>query len=267
MRRFAGPDEFSAAVSRLRHAGCVFPEEEAQLLFGAAAHGGDLASLLARRVAGEPLEHVLGWAQFGGLRVLVAPGVFIPRRRSEFLAAEAIHAALDIDEPVVLELCCGAGAVSAAVVAAIPSVRLHAADLLPAAAECARKNLGNRAAVYLGDLFTPLPDALRRRIDVIVANAPYVPTDRLGLLPREALQYEPVEALDGGADGLAVLRRIAAEALDWLRPGGALLMECSEDQVLELAAAVAAGGLSPAVLRDEDADATVLSGKLDCRGT
>jgi len=265
MRTFAGDEALPDAVSRLRQAGCVFPEEEAQLLVDAVASARELDSLLARRVAGEPLENVLGWAQFGGLRVGVARGVFIPRRRSEFLAAAAIDAALDIDGPVVLELCCGAGAVSAAVAAAVPTVRLHAADLLPAAVDCARKNLGGRATVYRGDLFAPLPDALHGRIDVVVANAPYVPTDRLELMPREARQYEPAEALDGGPDGLAVLGRIAADAPRWLRPGGSLFVECSEGQVPDLAAAFTTAGLPPTVLRDAEADATVLRGTMPRR--
>ena len=222
--------------------------------------------MLRRRAAGEPLEYLLGWAQFGTLRIRVDQGVFIPRRRTEFLAAAVVdtlreRAARGVHgEALVVELCCGSGAISAAVAAAVPSTELHTTDLLPAAAECARRNLGDLACVYTGDLFASLPPGLRGNIDVVVANAPYVPTAQLTLMPREAREYEPVEALDGGADGLALLARIAAEAPDWLRPDGRLLVECSEQQVPALSAGFAAAGLRPNVLRDEETDATVLGG-------
>ena len=245
-----------ALVARLRAAGCVFAEEEAELLLGA---GGDPEALVARRVAGEPLEQVLGWAAFGGLRILVEPGVFVPRRRTELLATAATAHARP--GAVVVDLCCGTGAVAAVVATAVPEVELWAADLDPLAVACARRNLdplGGR--VVAGDLFAPLPAALRGRVGVLAVNAPYVPTEAIALMPPEARDHEARLALDGGDDGVAVHRRVAAEAPDWLAPGGVLLIETSEEQAPLTGAALVRAGLAVEVLRDEDRDATVVAG-------
>src|SRR5688572_5374167 len=120
-----------AVVARLRAAGCVFAEEEAGLLTAAAATSGQLATLVDQRVAGLPLEHLLGWVQFCGLRIAAAPGVFVPRRRTELLVREAIARARP--DPVVVDLCCGSGAVGAALAAVLDIAELHAADVDPAA--------------------------------------------------------------------------------------------------------------------------------------
>ncbi|MGH3329922.1 MAG: methyltransferase, partial [Nocardioidaceae bacterium] len=121
----------SVIVSTLRAAGCVFAEDEARLLVAAAQTPADLAAMVDRRAAGLPLEHVLGWAEFCGLRIAVDPSVFVPRRRTELLVREA--ADLAPPRPVVLDLCCGTGAVGAALVAALDDVELHAVDVDPAA--------------------------------------------------------------------------------------------------------------------------------------
>jgi release factor glutamine methyltransferase len=243
-------------VARLRAAGCLFAEEEAALLRGSAAPGPALEALVTRRVAGEPLEQLLGLVAFAGLRVPVRPGLFVPRRRTELLAEQA--AALAPSAGVVAELCCGVAAVSLAVLAAHPEVELHAADLDPAAVSCARANLAGRGAVHQGDLYDALPGALAGRVDVVVANAPYVPTAAIALMPPEAREHEARLALDGGSDGLAVLRRVLAGAPDWLRPGGAVLVECSERQTGPLGAVAAEHGLSPQVVADDDRGATVV---------
>ncbi|MBJ6618305.1 putative protein N(5)-glutamine methyltransferase [Streptomyces rochei] len=230
------PAPFSAAlpshdavVAALRAAGCVFAEDEAELILAGARTAGELADLVDRRVRGLPLELVLGWAGFRGLRIAVGPGVFVPRRRTEFLVARALahapHAA------VVVDLCCGSGAVGAALAAALDRPEVHAADVDPVAVECARGNLAAVGGqVHAGDLFDALPDELRGRVDILAANVPYVPTDEVPLLPAEAREHEPLVALDGGADGLDVLRRVAAGAPAWLAPGGCLLAETSERQ-------------------------------------
>lgn len=248
-------------VGRLRAAGCVFAEQEAALLLEEA--GSDHARLEAmtvRRVVGEPLEHVVGWAEFSGLRVPVSPGVFVPRRRSEFLAEQA--AALARRGAVVVELCCGAAAVALAVHARVPEVELHAADLDPAAVAQAAANLAGVGTVWAGDLFAALPPELRGRVDVLVANAPYVPSDELAFMPAEAREHEPWLALDGGLGGLDLHRRIAAGAPDWLAPGGSVLIETSEHQATGTAAALAAAGLAARILRDEELEATVVIGTL-----
>jgi len=250
----------SAVAARLRAAGCVFADEEASLLIAAAPSPAALASMVARRVEGLPLEQVIGWAEFCGLRIAIEPGVFVPRHRTEFLAKRA--AALTPPGAVVLDLCCGSGAIGAAVAAAVPGIELHAADIDPAAVRCARRNLAAIGGhVHHGDLLAPLPTTLRGRVDVLVANVPYVPTGEIGLLPREARLHEPAIALDGGTDGLEVLRRVAADAPLWLAPGGYLLSEVSEAQADPAVAILRASGLAAGVATDEELEATIVIGR------
>lgn len=248
----------SSVVSRLRAAGCVFAEDEARLLAEAAATPAELDVLVAKRVAGLPLEQVLGWAEFLGLRIMLEPGVFVPRRRTALLAWHA--ASLARRGSVVVDLCCGSGAVGAAVLAAVPGIELFSVDVEPAAVRCARRNV--TGAVYEGDLYEPLPDSLRGRVDVLVANAPYVPSGAVDLMPPEARLYEPLVALDGGTDGLDVLRRVIVSAPLWLSPGGHLLFETSTRQRDSAAGTVAAAGLTPDVVSDRDLGATVVVGRL-----
>lgn len=257
----------SALAARLRDAGCVFAEDEADLMLSAARTAEELAAMAERRAAGFPLEHVLGHAQFGDLRIVVEPGVFVPRRRTEFLVRRA--AELTRPDALVVDLCCGSGALGAALAAAVArpgqepcgGVELHAADIDPAAVRCARHNVAAfGGSVHEGDLFAGLPAELRGRIEVLIANVPYVPTDSLSLLPAEARVHEPRAALDGGSDGLNMLRRVAASAPEWLAPGGHLLMETTEAQVEAATAAMEGSGLTVRVDRCEELGATVLAG-------
>jgi release factor glutamine methyltransferase len=276
-------------VTRLRAAGCVFAEDEARLLVSAASTPADLAAMVDRRAAGLPLEHVVGWAEFCGLHIAVDPGVFVPRRRSEFLVRQAAslgcHAADPPDQApvpapqatasrpgrvgppaVIVDLCCGSGALGAAVTAALDRAELYAVDIDPAAVRCARRNLaacGGR--VYEGDLYQPLPSSLRGRVDILLANVPYVPTDAVRTLPPEARLHEARLALDGGPDGLDVLRRVTAVAPFWLVPGGHLLVETSERQALRAAEAFALNGLTTRVVSSADLNATVIIGTRPAR--
>ncbi|WP_028934114.1 putative protein N(5)-glutamine methyltransferase [Pseudonocardia spinosispora] len=257
------PHTDTTIVARLRAAGCVFAEDEARLLTSSARTPSDLAAMVDRRVAGLPLEYVLGWADFCGLRVLVEPGVFVPRRRTELLVREAIsaHATLSTTGPaVVVDLCCGSGAVGKALHAALDPIELYATDIDPSAARCARRNLPD-GRVFQGDLYEPLPPALRGRVDVLVANAPYVPTDAMRLMPPEARLHEPRVALDGGADGLDVQRRVASDAVRWLAPGGYLLIETSVTQAPSTAESFLRGGLSARVVQCAELGATVVAGR------
>jgi release factor glutamine methyltransferase len=276
-------DAEPAVVARLRSAGCVFAEDEARLLIAAARTPDELAAMVDRRVAGLPLEHVVGWAEFCGLRVIVGPGVFVPRRRSEFLVAQAVAAVRrsgadrqdgaggrggsgDQDGieavPVVLDLCCGSGAVGLAVATALGEAELHAADIDPGATQYARRNVAAVGGeVHEGDLYDPLPPALRGRIELIVVNAPYVPTLEIALMPPEARLHEPTVALDGGTDGVGIHRRVAAAAPEWLAPGGSLLIETSSRQAALTTAAMAAAGLATTTASDDDLDATVVIGR------
>ncbi|MGK3207217.1 putative protein N(5)-glutamine methyltransferase [Amycolatopsis sp. MEPSY49] len=247
----------SVVVSRLRAAGCVFAEDEADLLVAAASTPAELESLVARRVAGLPLEHLLGWAEFHGLRIAVRPGVFVPRHRTEFLVDVAVSFAPP--DPVVLDLCCGSGALGAAFAAVVEPRELHAADVDPAAVSCARVNLPG-ARVYLGNLYDALPASLRGRIDVLLANVPYVPSEAVATMPPEARLHEPRVALDGGSDGLDLARRVADGAPRWLAPGGTLLVETSSGQAPVLSGIFAAAGLTPRVHESEELGATVVTG-------
>jgi release factor glutamine methyltransferase len=242
-------------VARLRDAGCVFAEDEARLLTAAARDHAELDRLVRQRIAGTPLEHLLGWVEFDGLRIAVEPGVFVPRRRTELLVREAARRAPP--RAVVVELCCGAAAVAAALTARLDDPEVHAVDVDPAAVRCARRNLPG-GHVYAGDLDAPLPRRLEHRVDVLVANAPYVPTGELGLMPAEAREHEPRVALDGGPDGLDVARRVVAVAPRWLGPGGILLVETSERQAPALADAAATAGLRPVVVHDENTGGTAV---------
>lgn len=251
------PDQDPAIVARLRAAGCVFAEDEARLIAEAASSPEELEDLVAKRVSGLPLEPLIGWAEFCGLRIRVAPGVFVPRHRTEFLVEQAL--ALAAPDAVVLDLCCGAGAIGAAIASRVGAgVELVACDVEPAAVLCARENIEPAGRVYEGDLYDALPASLCGRVDVLAVNAPYVPTDAIALMPPEARLYEPAVALDGGGDGLDVQRRVAAGAGEWLAPGGSLLIETSGEQAPETAALFEREGLSVRIATSDEYDTTVV---------
>lgn len=247
-------------IARLRAAGCVFAEDEAALLLDAATDAPGLNALVARRTAGEPLEYILGWAEFCGLRIRVEPGVFVPRRRTAFLVERAIALGADWEHPVVVDLCCGSGAIGAALSDRLPLVDVIATDIDPVAVRCARTNLPGQ--VLLGDLYDALPDSLHGGVDLIVANAPYVPTGRIDTMPREARLHETLATLDGGHDGLDLHRRIADGASAWLNARGSLLIETSEDQADRTADIVGRAGLCAIVAHSEEFDATIVTGTL-----
>ncbi|PUA79953.1 putative protein N(5)-glutamine methyltransferase [Nocardioides currus] len=242
-----------ALATRLRAAGCVFAEDEAGLLVDSGATGDALEALVRRRVAGEPLETVLGWVEFAGMRLTVRPGVFVPRRRTELLARVA--ASRCAPGSVFLELCCGVAPVGALVHAG----EVHLADLDPAALACARVNAPD-AHVHLSDLYAALPADLRGRVDVVAANAPYVPSDAIALMPPEARDHERRMALDGGPDGVDLHRRIAAGARDWLAPAGVLVIETSPHQAPLTVAAMSDAGLATEVVVDDSVAGCVVVG-------
>ncbi len=260
----------STVVARLRAAGCVFAEDEARLIGDAGLTRAERERLVRRRVAGEPLEYLLGWAEFCGLRISVTPGVFVPRRRTEALVGEAVRLLAPVADagpvanasPVALDLCCGSGAIAAAILTLAPSAEVYATDIDPAAVDCARGNVepaGGR--VFEGDLFDALPPDLRGRVSVVVANAPYVPTYAIRLMPPEARDHEHRVALDGGPDGTDLHRRIAAGAPTWLAPGGHVLIETGRAQAPATARHMAEAGLAVRIVENDEYDATVAIGR------
>lgn len=238
-------------VAALRAAGCVFAEQEAALLIEAAADEAHLADLVSRRAGGEPLEYLVGFVEFLGVRYRIRPGVFIPRQRSALLVEEAARRG----GATILDLCCGCGALGLATQARIGG-RLVAADVSPAAVDCARLNGVSDA--HLGDLFDALPRSYLARFDLILANAPYVPTASVADMPRESRDHEPLTTVDGGSDGMEVQRRILRDAAAWLAPGGSLVTETSRQQAAMLADEARAFGWQPTMVADADRGAEIL---------
>lgn len=214
--------------------------------------------MTARRVAGEPLETILGWAAFCGMRIELEPGVFVPRLRTALLVRLAVPLVRDGD--LVLDLCCGSGAVGAAIEAGLPegSFELWATDIDPAAIRCARRNI--RGTAVQGDLFAGLPVRLRRGFAVIVVNAPYVPSEEIAMMPSEARVHEPRAALDGGLDGADVHRRVVADAEEWLSERGTLIIETSRAQADLTVAAFEHAGWTTRVERSDELEATAVVG-------
>ncbi len=263
--RLDSPAALAAALAAI---GCVAPEAEAALLWERAASPAELAGLVARRAEGVPLEVLLGYADFGGVRVTVTPGVFLPRPRSELLARVAVAAARTRPRPVVADVCCGSGALAAVVASTLPQARVVASDLEPAAVACAEANGASHGFGVVGDdLCSGLPTDLRGRVDVVVANVPHVPTGELPLMPRDTRAHEPVLAHDGGADGLDVLRRLGDQAAAWLAPEGVLLVEVADHQVGAGAAALAERGFGVTTEHDPEERTSVLVGQRSSAST
>jgi release factor glutamine methyltransferase len=208
----------------------------------AEAEGGCYRALVARRAGHEPLQHLLGYEDFRGLRLRVTPDVLIPRPETEGLVAWALELlnGLSADKsPLLADIGTGSGAIACALATERPDARVLATELSPAALTVAEGNvralgLADRVRLLAGDLLAPLA-AEPGRLAMIVANAPYLPSAILPSLPREVFDFEPRQALDGGADGLAVIRRLLAAAPAALRPGGWLVLEIGEDQAATVA--------------------------------
>jgi len=239
-------------ADRLAAAGFLSAREEAEQLQAVA--GGDdrlLAELGERRLAGEPLAWLVGSAAFCGLRVRVDPGVYVPRPHTEGLALRAAER-LPADGTGV-DVCTGSGAVAAVLADRRPAATVIATDVDERAVACA---WANGVDARRGDLFGPLPAALRGRVDLVTAVVPYVPTAALVSLQRDTFTHESALAYDGGPDGTAILRRMLEGSSAVLRPGGALLLELGGEQAGLLAGDLARLDFGDVfVLADEDGDA------------
>ena len=189
---------------------------------------------LERRAAGVPLQYVTRRQQFMDLELETAPGVFIPRPETEMLVEAALDALRDRGAPIVVDVGTGTGAVALAIKRHVPAASVHATDVSEAAVDLATMNarqLGLGIAIARGDLLHPISPDLRGRIDLVVSNPPYVTPDEYESLPSD-VKAEPQEALVGGTE---VIARLAAEASEWLAPGGWLLTEIGATQGREVA--------------------------------
>jgi release factor glutamine methyltransferase len=237
-----------AVVDRLITAGCVAAAEEAAAFLAAAPDERTLEAWLCRREQGEPPAWITGRVLFCGQTLHIAPGVYVPRAQTEELARRAARLLPDTGRAV--DFCTGAGAVAAHLKAQVPTAAVIGVDVDVRAALCARRN---GVPTVVGDL----GEALRRGdgFDLVTAVAPYVPTGKLRLLPADVQRYEPSFSLNGGADGLDLVRRVVTAARRLLRPGGWLLVELGGEQDEALSPALEAAGFDRVTpWRDSDGD-------------
>jgi release factor glutamine methyltransferase len=220
---------------RLAAAGCIAAGEEAVELLTAAPDAATLDAWLARREQGEPLPWIIGRFVFCNRSYVITPGVYLPRPQSEDLAERAVAVLPAYGRAI--DLCAGAGAIAAHLTSSIPTAWVIGVEIEEAAARTAR---ANGVSIVVGDLASAIRSA--GAFDVVTAVAPYVPTDQIRFLPADVQRHEPRLALDGGADGLDLVRRVVGAAATLLHAGGWLLTEVGGDQDEALAPALAAAG-------------------------
>jgi len=238
--------EVAQATQRLADAGVPSPRFDAEEL-AAFVHGvkrGELHHVkdadfdaryweaVARREAREPLQHITGRAFFRYLELAVGPGVFVPRPETESVVGWAIDAvrAMDVVEPLIVDLCTGSGAIALALAQEVPRSRVHAVELSDEALDYARKNVeGSRVVLHQGDALTALPE-LDGQVDLVVSNPPYIPLTEWEYVAPEARDHDPELALFSGQDGLDTIRGIERTAHRLLRPGGVVVIEHADTQ-------------------------------------
>ncbi|GAA2342816.1 peptide chain release factor N(5)-glutamine methyltransferase [Streptomyces cuspidosporus] len=238
--------EVAQATQRLADAGVPSPRFDAEEL-AAFVHGvkrGELHSVadadfdaryweaIARREAREPLQHITGRAFFRYLELQVGPGVFVPRPETESVVGWAIDAvrAMDVVEPLIVDLCSGSGAIALALAQEVPRSRVHAVELDEGALRWARKNVeGSRVVLHHGDALTALPE-LDGQVDLVISNPPYIPLTEWEYVAPEARDHDPQVALFSGEDGLDVIRGLERTAHRLLRPGGVVVIEHADTQ-------------------------------------
>ncbi len=238
--------EVAQATQRLADAGVPSPRFDAEEL-AAHIHGvkrGELHNVkdvdfdaryweaIARREAREPLQHITGRAFFRYLELQVGPGVFVPRPETESVVGWAIDAvrAMDVVEPLIVDLCTGSGAIALAMAQEVPRSRVHAVELSEEALEWTRKNVeGSRVVLHQGDALTALPE-LDGQVDLVISNPPYIPLTEWEYVAPEARDHDPELALFSGEDGLDTIRGIERTAHRLLRPGGLVVIEHADTQ-------------------------------------
>jgi len=208
--------------------------------------------LVRRRAAGEPLQQILGETEFYSRVFKVAPGVFVPRPETERLVEEAAALLAPDDHrllsPVAVEIGCGTGIIGISLALEVRGLALYATDINPAAIQLAGQNahtLGAEPRIHLfqGSRFDPLPAHLKGQVDLVVSNPPYIPEADIPGLAAEVAEHDPVEALDGGPDGLVFYRALASVVGAWLRPGGHIAVEIGDEQGQDVEDIFAASGL------------------------
>lgn len=226
----------------------LIPDHEKKRLEAIAGPDQPLDELIARRVAGEPLQYLEGFAAFGPLEIGVDSRVLIPRPETEGLFELATTM---VRKPeVIVDLCTGSGALALALKNEYPAAAVFATDISREAIDVATANrLTTGLQIYLaeGDLFDPLPAAILGTVDLIVANPPYVAEVDFADLPRD-VQNEPRIALVSGSSGLEVIQAIGAASALWLRPGGVVICEIGEKQGVSATSSFAD---LPAVVRQD----------------
>jgi release factor glutamine methyltransferase len=253
------PLGLEVVTEMLRAAGCIAASEEAdELIRAAGGEPGVLDDLVARRTTGEPIAWLTGSVTFCDVELFVAPGVYVPRWHTEPLTRRAVTCLAP--GGVAVDLCTGVGAIAAVLGRAVPTAQVLATELDPRAAHCARRN---GVEVFEGFLDDPLPARFERRVDVMTAVVPYVPTGSLPFLPRDVLAFEPRLALDGGVDGTDLLEEVVARSTRWLRPGGSILLELGGDQAGPVGRLLDHAGFEDVdVMVDEDGDPRAVCARL-----
>ena len=268
----AQSSQHEEVTAQLRAAGCVFAEDEADILRETAGDDtGHLARLVRARADGAPLEPLVGWVEFAGRRLSVGPGVFVPRQRTLRLLDLVLG---ELRRPpgtrarTFVEAFAGVAPLAAVVSSELPGMRVLACEPDPAALQHATANLASRGAALPSDVLSGLPDADRGHVDVIAAVPPYVPDDDMALLPREARDHEPASALRGGPDGLRWIRALIDEASDWIQPGGLLLVELSDHQLAAAAQyGVGRGWRQEPTEQEDESRTTVLALRAETRSS
>ncbi|WP_067972873.1 peptide chain release factor N(5)-glutamine methyltransferase [Nocardiopsis trehalosi] len=247
-------DEVARATLRLADAGVPSPRTDAEEL-AAYVHGvrrGELHEVadadfdalywecVARRAAREPLQHITGRAYFRYLELRVGPGVFVPRPETEIMVGWAIDTlrAMDVADPLVVDLGTGSGAIAISIAQEVPRSRVHAVEVDPGALAWAERNIAasghaDRVTAHRADLRRALPE-LDGRVDLLISNPPYVPTADAALIPPEVRDYDPAPALWSGPDGLDTIRDLEGVGRRLLRPGGAMAIEHGDGQGIDI---------------------------------